>query len=75
MNAFQKEVARNNFRQELIAIATLTALCLVVLIASLVVYAETAERFTQFLISAGMGAVGVIVGLLKFIGRQRLGTS
>jgi hypothetical protein len=75
MNAFQKEVARNNFRQELIAIATLAALCLVVLIASLVVYAETAERFPQFLISAGMGGVGFIIGVLKFMGRQRLGTS
>jgi protein-S-isoprenylcysteine O-methyltransferase Ste14 len=75
MNAFQKEVARNNFRQELIAIATLTVLCLVVLIASLVVYAETTERFPQFLISAGMGAIGVIIGLLKFMSRQRLGTS
>ncbi len=75
MNAFQKEVARNNFRQELIAIATLTAMCLVVLIASLIVYVETAPRFPQFLISAGMGAVGFIVGALKFSRRKRLGTS
>jgi hypothetical protein len=73
MNAFEKEVAQNRFRQELIAIATLTATCFVVLVASFIVYAATAERFPQFLISAGMGAVVVILGVLKFNSRKRLG--
>jgi hypothetical protein len=75
MNALENRVEGNRFRRELIAIATLTATCLVVLVASVIVYAKTAERFPQFLISAAMGAVGVVLGVRKFSSRQRLGTS
>ena len=75
MSAFQKQVALNNFQQELVAIAVLTAAFLLVLIGSVIAYVLTGDHLPQFLIMAAVGAVGLIYGVLKYYRRKRRGAS